>query len=221
MKLLFDFFPILLFFIAYKVYGIFPATAVAIAASFVQVGAFWLKHRRFETMHLVTLALIVVLGGLTLLFHDRTFFMWKPSIVNWLFAAAFLGSRFVGEKTVIERMMGHAIPAPVEIWRRLNLAWVTFFVLMGVANLYVADIFFRADAALVAAVGHPVPELSTCAQQFTGQLLSLCQAAKQSENDWVNFKLFGMMGATFAFVIAQAFYLARHMPEEDTAAEES
>ena len=79
MKFLFDFFPILLFFIAYKMYGMYVATAVAIGASFVQVGAFWLKHRRFEKMHLITLALIAVLGGATLLLQDRAFFMWKPT----------------------------------------------------------------------------------------------------------------------------------------------
>ncbi|HIO55295.1 MAG TPA: septation protein A, partial [Chromatiales bacterium] len=85
MKLLYDFFPILLFFITYKIYGIFAATAVAIIASFVQVGGFWWKHRRFETMHLVTLGIIVVFGGATLLLQDRTFIMWKPSILNWMF----------------------------------------------------------------------------------------------------------------------------------------
>ena len=98
MKFLFDFFPILLFFIAYKLYGMYTATAVAIAASFVQVAAFWLKNRRFENMHLITLGLITVLGGATLLLQDRAFFMWKPTAVNWLslpwsFSAASLSAR--------------------------------------------------------------------------------------------------------------------------------
>ncbi len=115
MKFLYDFFPILLFFIAYKLYGIYAATVVAIAASLVQVGMFWLKHRRFENMHLITLALILVLGGLTLWLQDETFIKWKPTIVNWAFAAAFLGSRFIGEKTLVERMMGSAIELPAHI----------------------------------------------------------------------------------------------------------
>ena len=96
MKFLIDFFPVLLFFVAYKVYDIYVATAVAIAASAFQVGWLWLRHRRAETMHLVTLGLLVVFGGLTIALQDRTFIMWKPSIVNWLFAAAFLLSHFVG-----------------------------------------------------------------------------------------------------------------------------
>lgn len=181
MKILYDFFPILLFFIAYKLYGIYAATVVAIVASFVQVGSFWLKHRRFENMHLVTLGLIVVLGGATLWLQDERFIKWKPTLVNWLFAAAFLGSQFIGKKPLVERMMGTAVQLPGEIWGRLNTIWVLFFLFMGVANLYVV---FNYDT-----------------------------------DTWVNFKLFGMMGLTFAFVIAQAFYLARHMTEEETEKE--
>lgn len=212
MKFLFDFFPILLFFIAYKLYGIYPATAVAIGAAFVQNAAYWLKHRRFENMHLITLAIIVVLGGATLLLQDKAFFMWKPTAVNWLFAVAFLGSQFIGERNLIERMMAHAIEAPRVVWTRLNLAWVTFFSAMGVANLYVANFFFRANDALILAAGHEV-DLETC-NTLSGNLLALCETAKAMEENWVDFKLFGMMGLTFAFVIGQAFYLARHMPQE-------
>ena len=96
MKFIFDFFPLLLFFIAYKIDGIYTATAVAIAASFIQVGMYWIKHRQFQTMHLVTLVLIAVFGGLTLLLQDEAFIKWKPSILNWLFGAVFLGSQFIG-----------------------------------------------------------------------------------------------------------------------------
>ena len=84
MKFLFDFFPILLFFVAYKMYDIYVATAVAIGAGFIQSGAHWAKHRRFEKMHLITLALLVVFGGATLLLQDEMFIKWKPSVVNWL-----------------------------------------------------------------------------------------------------------------------------------------
>ena len=214
MKFLFDFFPILLFFIAYKLYGIYPATAVAIGASFVQVAAFWLKHKRFENMHLVTLALIVVLGGATLLLQDKAFFMWKPTAVNWLFAVVFLGSQFIGNKPIVERMMSHAVEAPKQIWHRLNLSWVTFFTAMGFANLYVANFFFQAESELNQAAGKII-DLDQC-NTLSGQLLELCQHTKLMEENWVDFKLFGMMGLTFAFVIAQAFYLARHMPEQET-----
>ncbi len=138
MKFLFDLFPIILFFIAYKMYDIYVATAVAIAAAFVQTGLFWLKHRKFEKMHLITLAILVVFGGLTLILRDPVFIKWKPTVVNWLFGATFLGSQFIGDKTLVERMMSHAITAPVAIWQRINWAWVVFFIAMGVLNIYVA-----------------------------------------------------------------------------------
>jgi len=219
MKFLIDFFPVLLFFVAYKVYDIYVATAVAIAASAFQVGWLWLRHRRAETMHLVTLGLLVVFGGLTIALQDRTFIMWKPSIVNWLFAAAFLLSHFVGKQPLIERMMSHAIDVPEKIWRRLNFLWVTFFLLSGLANLLVAHGFFTAEHALIQASGRTEIDLARCADDFSGDLLSLCLAAQEQESTWVNFKLFGMMGLTLAFVVAQAFYLARHIRDNDQPAE--
>ena len=213
MKFLFDFFPILLFFIAYKLYGIYVATAVAIAASFLQVSLYWLKHRRFEKMHLVTLALIAILGGATLLLQDKAFFMWKPTAVNWAFALGFLLSQIIGDKPLVERMMSHAIEAPRQVWYRLNLSWIGFFILMGFANLYVANFYFQAEAVLFEAAGHVV-DLETCQQMYQGQLLELCMHAREVENDWVNFKLFGMLGLTILFVIGQAVYLAKHMKQQ-------
>ena len=183
MKFLFDFFPILLFFIAYKVGGIFVATGVAIAATFLQVGLFWYKHRRFERMHLITLALIVIFGGLTIALRDETFIKWKPTILDWLFAAAFLGSQFIGKQPLVQRMLASNFSLPDSVWTRLNLLWIVFFTLMGGLNLYVAFTF--------------------------------------DTETWVNFKLFGMMGLTVLFVIAQAFYLARHIPEEPESNEET
>ncbi|VAX09653.1 Intracellular septation protein IspA [hydrothermal vent metagenome] len=214
MKLLFDFFPILLFFIAYKTFGIYAATAVAIAAAVIQNAIFWFRHRRFENMHLITLGLITVLGGATLILQDKSFIMWKPSAVNWMFAIAFIGSQFFGEKTLVERMMSHAIEIPRPAWTRLNLSWVVFFIAMGFANLYVANFYFIAEAALTAAANAPV-EIEDCAAQFNGELLALCQTAHEAEEQWVNFKLFGMMGLTILFVIGQAFYLARHVKDND------
>jgi intracellular septation protein len=183
MKLLYDFFPILLFFAAYKVYDIYVATAVAIAAAAVQTLAFWVKHRRFEKMHLVTLLLLVVFGGLTLALRDPTFIKWKPTVINWLFAAAFLGSHWIGERPLVERMMSHAIKAGRPVWVRLSWMWIGFFAGIGLLNLYVAYNY--------------------------------------SESTWVNFKLFGMLGITFVFVIGQAVYLARYVEEHKTSEEES
>jgi intracellular septation protein len=222
MKLFIDFFPVLLFFVAYKLYGIYVATAAAIAASACQVGWFWLRNRRVEKMHLVTLILLIVFGGMTIALHDPIFVMWKPTIVNWLFAAAFLGSQLIGGKTLVERLMSHAVAVPTPIWSRLNVMWILFFTLSGIANLYVVYIysgFHEAQQALIAASGEHGIDLSHCAALFSGDLLSQCLDTQSREETWVNFKLFGMMGMTIAFVIAQAMYMARHIRSNDGLAE--
>ncbi len=214
MKFLADFFPILLFFIAYKLYGIYAATIVAIAASFAQVAWHWFQHKAVQNMHLITLGMLVFFGGLTLVLQDKAFIMWKPSVINWLFAIVFLGSQFIGKKTLIERMMDSHITLPMPIWLRLNNIWVLFFVTLGALNLYVANFFFIADSALREATGLLEIDLSLCAEQFSDQALALCNEAQSSEASWVNFKLFGMMGLTFLFIILQGFYLSRHIQEE-------
>ena len=141
MKFLFDFLPILFFFLAYKFFDIYVATAVAIASTVAQVAVIWFNTRNVATMQLVTLAIIIVFGGLTLYLQDEMFIKWKPTVVNWLFAAAFLATHFFGRQTAIERMMGSALTLPEKIWRRLNLGWVVFFLSLGCANLYVMSHF--------------------------------------------------------------------------------
>lgn len=138
MKLLFDLFPIVLFFIAYKMYDIYTATAVIIVASITQVLYFYIKNKRVEKMHIITLVLILVLGGLTLYFQDEDFIKWKPTIVNWGFALAFLGSHYIGKKPIIQRMMDQMIQLPEVVWGRLSWLWIAFFILSGATNLYVA-----------------------------------------------------------------------------------
>ena len=143
MKQLFDFFPVLAFFITYylapdRSQAIYLATAAAIAAAVIQVSAWWLIKRRFEKMHVITLIIILILGSATLLTKNRFFFMWKPTAINWLFALAFIGSEFIGRKPMVQRMMDHAISAPLHVWTTLNRSWVIFFILMGALNLYVA-----------------------------------------------------------------------------------
>ena len=143
MKFLFDFFPVLAFFIAYYIpeersQGLFLATGVAIIAAIIQVTLYWVIKRRFEKMHVITLMIILILGGATLLLQDKRYFMWKPTAVNWLFALVFLGSHFFGKKTMIQRMLGHALTLPSHAWSNLNLSWIIFFTFMGMLNLYVA-----------------------------------------------------------------------------------
>lgn len=137
MKLFYDYFPIICFFIAYKLFGIYVATATTIAASALQVGVYWLIHRSYEKMHLITLILIVVLGGTTLLLHNPIFIQWKPSIIYWLFAIALLISQFFGKKNLIEHMMADKIKAPKKIWTHIAYAWSFFFLILGGINIYV------------------------------------------------------------------------------------
>lgn len=138
MKLLFDLFPIILFFIAFKLAGIYVATATAIVATIAQIG--WLKARgrTVENMQWASLAIIIVFGGLTLLFHDETFIKWKPTVLYGLFAAGLLGYRIFAGRNPIQLMMGKQVTLPDPIWDRLNLAWSAFFAVMGVLNLFVA-----------------------------------------------------------------------------------
>ena len=176
MKLLFDFLPLILFFAAFKLYDIWVATGVIMVATLAQVAYSKLRHKKVEKMHLWVLGVVIVLGGLTLLFGDERFLKWKPTIVNWAFAVVFLGSQFVGERNITERIMGGQIQVPGSVWTRVNLMWVAFFVLSGVANLYVAY--------------------------------------RYSTEIWVDFKVFGLLGATFVFVILQALYLARYVESD-------
>lgn len=141
MKLLFDIFPIFIFFICYKLYGIYTATIIAMAASIFQVILFRIREQRYEKMHLISLAMIVILGGATLFFHNPAFIKLKPTGIYWLSALAFLGSFFVGKKTLIQKMIDGNISLPPQIWARLNIAWAVFFIIMGTINLYVAYYF--------------------------------------------------------------------------------
>lgn len=138
MKFLFDLFPVILFFATFKVYGIYSATAVAIVATFAQIGWVWLRHRKVDNMLWVSLAIIIVFGGATLILQDETFIKWKPTVLYWLFAVIlFLAYRGFG-KNLIRVMMKDQIKLPEPIWVRLNTSWSVFFGAMGVINLYVA-----------------------------------------------------------------------------------
>jgi len=137
MQLLIDFFPIIVFFVVYKIAGIYWATGAIILAMGLQMGVQWVRDRKVSKMLIVSAALVAVLGGITLLFRNPLFIQWKPTVVNWLFAAAFLGSQFIGNKNLTERVMGHAVQLEPSMWRQLNLMWVANFAFLGAANLFV------------------------------------------------------------------------------------
>ncbi|KMM83123.1 intracellular septation protein [Pseudomonas taetrolens] len=190
MKQFIDFIPLLLFFIVYKIEpriveiaghslsvgGIYSATAMLIVSSLVVYGFLFFKQRKLEKSQWLTLIACLVFGSLTLAFHSETFLKWKAPVVNWLFALAFAGSHFIGDKLLIKRIMGHALTLPDAVWTRLNLAWIAFFIFCGAANLFVA---------------------------FTYQSI------------WVDFKVFGSLGMTVLFLVAQGIYLSRHLHDAD------
>jgi len=183
MKLLYDLFPLLLFFAAFKLYDIYVATAVAIVASVLQVGGQWLKRRRFETMPVVTLGVLAVFGGLTLILRDDTFIKWKPTIVYWVLGTLVLGSQWIGKRTLVERLLSAQISLPAAVWARQNFTWGLFFLALGTLNLYVA-FYYRLDLE-----------------------------AAQRQELWVNFKVFGLLGLTLVFLLIQGALMARHITE--------
>jgi intracellular septation protein len=202
MKFLFDLFPVIFFFAAYKLAGSFPdesfalatrwlgtdisvdqapiliATFTAIVATVLQIALVWFRHHEVKRMLWISLGIIVFFGGATLLFHDATFIKWKPTALYWLFAVVLLGSSALLHRNIIKRLLEETaqIRLPEPIWSRLNLVWALFFVVLGVLNLYVAFSF--------------------------------------SEDTWVNFKLFGCTALMFVFAIGQGLYLSRHLIED-------
>ena len=144
MKLLFDFLPIIVFFVVFQLRDIYAATAAIVVVMAVQIAIQWLRERKVNNMLLVSGILVAVFGGATLLLRDPIFIQWKPTIVYSLFTAAFLGSRYIGKRTLTERIMGEAISLPSAMWRQLNLIWVANFLVLGAANLYVVYNFSEA-----------------------------------------------------------------------------
>jgi intracellular septation protein len=137
MQLLLDFFPLIAFFVAFVVYDLYVATATIIVAMALQIAYQWFRHRKVNKMLLVSGALVAVFGGITLVLRNPVFLQWKVTVVNWLFAVAFLGSQLFGSKTFTERVMGQAVELTPAVWRQLNTLWVINFAVIGALNLYV------------------------------------------------------------------------------------
>jgi len=155
MKQLLEFIPVILFFITYKLYDIYTATAVIIVATIIQVGITWLKYKKVEPMQWITLGLIVVMGGATIYLQNEQFIKWKLTVIEWLFGLAFLGSQFFGKKTFVERMMGANIELPAPVWKKLNLAWASFFISVGGINIYVMQNYNTDDWVTFKTFGVP------------------------------------------------------------------
>jgi intracellular septation protein len=144
---LYDFIPLLAFFVAFKFYGIYVATAVGIGMTLLQLLIIGIAQKRLDKRQLLILAIFVVFGGLTLYFHNPIFVKWKPTVIFWLFGIAFLANHFklVGNIPLVQTAIQRSIPnkeyIPTEAWKKLNLAWAIFFIVMGSINLFFAYTF--------------------------------------------------------------------------------
>ena len=176
MKLLFDFFPVIVFFVAFKAADIYWATGAAIAATLAQIAYLKLRGRRIPGMLWGSLVVVGVFGGATLLLRDETFIKWKPTVLYWLAGIVFLGALAFRQNLVKTVMSEGGLELPEPVWKKLAIAWGIFFLFKGTLNLWVAHAF--------------------------------------STETWVNFKLFGGMGLMLAFVIAQALWISRYLPED-------
>ncbi|HCK04676.1 MAG: septation protein A [Methylophilales bacterium] len=171
MKFLYDLLPVILFFISYKFYGIYTATAVAIATTLLQIMIALITKKTVDKMLIFNGFIITFLGGLTILFQDKTFIMWKPSVIYWLLSAVLVISALLFNKNLLKKSLGTQIKLNDKNWSRLNIVTAVFFVLLGFINLYVA---FNYD-----------------------------------ENTWVNFKLFGITGILFIYMIFVTIFVSK------------
>lgn len=138
MKQFLDFLPLIVFFAFYKLYDIYVASGALIVATALALVFTWVKYRKVEKMTLITFLMVLVFGTLTLVFHNDLFIKWKVTVIYALFAGALLISQWVMKKPLIQRMLGKELTLPQEVWSRLNVAWAVFFILCGLANIYIA-----------------------------------------------------------------------------------
>lgn len=201
MKLLFDLFPVLLFFVSFKYAEKNPdlaagwlagllgggladakqapillATVVVIAATIAQIVWVRLRHGKVDKMLWISLGLVVVFGGLTLVFQNEAFIKWKPTILYWVFAGSMAFSLFALRKNPLKALLGEQMTLPEAVWGKMNRSWIAFFLFMGCLNLVVAFNF--------------------------------------PTDTWVNFKLFGGMGLLFAFVLLQGALLSKYIEDK-------
>ena len=186
LKFFYEFLPIAIFFGVFKTTDdIFKATLALIIATILQVGYEWFRYKKVEKSRLIGAGLILVLGGATVFFQDDLFIKWKVTVLNWLFAVILIGSQFIGQKTIMERMMGSMLTLPKPIWSQLNLYWAGFFFISGLLNLYFA-FFYGLDLS-----------------------------EQERTEVWVNFKFYGLIGLTLLFMVAQIFFLQKHIQLEE------
>ena len=214
MKFLLDFFPIVLFFIVYKTIGLYAAIYAMIGATALQMLITRFQTGKFEKTHLITFGLLVVFGGITLAIKDPAFIMWKVSVLYVVFALALILSMWIGEKTLLQRMLGKEMQLPTKVWNQLTWFWGVGFSGIALVNAYYVDIALSTREQLFSQSElDPKVELTNldCTSTAVEQL---CIVAQQSEESWVNFKLFGTMGLTFVLIIITVIFISKYIKED-------
>ena len=217
MKFLLDFGPIVLFFIVYKYYGLYAAIYAMIASTFVQIMYSRVTTGKFVTSQVLTFALLVVFGGISIVLRDPAFVMWKVSVLYVIFAAVLIGSNYIGSKTLLERMMGKELQLPRNTWVNLTWFWSLGFIIIAITNAFFVNTALSARNLFLnsGSIVDPKIDLKNfdCSQS---PLESLCLTAQSSEESWVNFKLFGTLGLTLVLIIITVLMLSKHIKEKQT-----
>ncbi|ANQ66986.1 septation protein A [Candidatus Pseudothioglobus singularis] len=217
MKFLLDFGPIVLFFIVYKYYGLYAAIYAMIASTFVQIMYSRVTTGKFVTSQVLTFALLVVFGGISIVLRDPAFVMWKVSVLYVIFAAVLIGSNYIGSKTLLERMMGKELQLPRNTWVNLTWFWSLGFIIIAIINAFFVNTALSARNLFLnsGSIVDPKIDLKNfdCSQS---PLESLCLIAQSSEESWVNFKLFGTLGLTLVLIIITVLMLSKHIKEKQT-----
>ena len=217
MKFLLDFGPIVLFFIVYKYYGLYAAIYAMIASTFVQIMYSRVTTGKFVTSQVLTFALLVVFGGISIVLRDPAFVMWKVSVLYAIFAAVLIGSNYIGSKTLLERMMGKELQLPRNTWVNLTWFWSLGFIIIAIINAFFVNTALSARNLFLnsGSIVDPKIDLKNfdCSQS---SLESLCLIAQSSEESWVNFKLFGTLGLTLVLIIITVLMLSKHIKEKQT-----
>ena len=217
MKFLLDFGPIILFFIVYKYYGLYAAIYAMIASTLVQIMYTRYTTGQFVTSQILTFALLVVFGGISIVLRDPAFVMWKVSVLYVIFAAVLIGSNYVGNKTLLERMMGKELQLPRATWINLTWFWSLGFVIIAGINAFFVNSALSARNQFING-GVQVDSKIDFSNYDCSQspLKDLCITAQSSEEAWVNFKLFGTLGLTLVLIVITVLMLSKHIKEKQT-----
>ena len=215
MKFLFDFGPIILFFVVYKFFGLYAAIYAMITSTFAQMMYARVTTGKFVTSQVLTFILLIVFGGISIALRDPAFVMWKVSVLYVIFAVALIASNWIGSKTLLERMMGKELELPRAVWTRLTWFWGFGFVGIAIVNGYFVNTALTArqnflDSGILV---DPKIDLSNfdCSQT---PLENLCLSAQQTEEAWVNFKLFGTLGLTLILIVITVLSISKHIKEK-------